>query len=119
MFNADIDVPQSQVLNDARGEPSAWMRYNVQKCEACKAFQNKYLADLGVLYGKHHVVPMGRMRLSMDEAFVDMIVANDANIHGILEIGGGNGAVRVWLSGDVRVWRCNSIPCLGGGPRGP
>ena len=41
MLQADIDVPQSQVLNDARGEPSAWMRYNVQKCEACKAFQNK------------------------------------------------------------------------------
>jgi hypothetical protein len=101
LLSDEMVVPQSHVLNDTRGERAAWMPYNVQRCEVCRTLQNKYLADIDVLYCKNHVAPMGAMRMGMDAAFADMIRAN-TGVDGILEIGGGNGSLVDALSGTHR-----------------
>jgi hypothetical protein len=90
VFENDIQIPQGLTMNDNYDDESLWMPYNIQKCLICKTFQNKYLANLDILYKNSHIAPIGNIRSLMDLKFSEIIFTN-SNIKGILEIGAGKG----------------------------
>ena len=90
IFENDINIPQNLTMIETQNSDSLWMPYNIQKCNICKTYQNKYLADLDILYKNSHIAPVGNIRNTMDIRFADIILSNN-NITGILEIGAGKG----------------------------
>jgi hypothetical protein len=69
-----------------------YMPYNVLICNDCKAFQNKYLGDLSIVYGKNHVDCYGSVKTNKHTQFANFITTNKA-IHGIIEVGGCSNAL--------------------------
>lgn len=91
IFTEDYDVPQALHLRDEINKGNdAWMPYNVQRCNQCKTFQNKYLADLRILYEASHIQASSQVREKQTLQFTDFILKNP-NIQGIIEIGAGAG----------------------------
>lgn len=91
-FDNDLCVPQSMCLFDTpkQNESSVWINHNIQKCDQCYSFQNKYLVDANILYNKSHIFPIGKIRTNMTQKIVEQI-EHLSNITGIIEIGGGHG----------------------------
>jgi hypothetical protein len=64
--------------------------YNVQKCEECKSYQIKYLAEVYKVYKYNHAYSYGSTLKEMCNVFSKFILLN-SGIKSILEIGAGNG----------------------------
>jgi hypothetical protein len=88
LFANDFIIPQSMCMTETP-ETGEWMPYNVQKCRACNCFQNKYLADLNLLYSRSHINPIGTIRNKMTIELAELI--GNSKTKNIIEIGAGNG----------------------------
>ena len=92
--DGEFQIPQSMCLMDTNNHEQHWMSYNIQKCLNCNTYQNKYLADINILYGQSHIAPYGTIRKNMTTQCSDFILKNIINTNKnqvILEIGGGDG----------------------------
>jgi hypothetical protein len=75
---------------------SKTIKYNIQCCNKCNSFQNKYLAPLENVYSNSHVSPIGSIRSLMTDKFGSLILSNK-NVNGIIEIGAGKGELSEFL----------------------
>jgi hypothetical protein len=90
ILTSDIDIPQGLMMIENINKDALWMPYNIQKCNKCNIYQNKYLAELNQIYQNSHISPIGNIRNNMDIKFSKIINENE-NIKSIVEIGGGKG----------------------------
>lgn len=89
LFENDRTIPISYNMIDTRIDDSISIPFNVIKCLNCKTYQNKYLGNLNLVYGRH-VNPVGKIHQNMKECYCNFICFNK-NINGFIEIGAGNG----------------------------
>lgn len=83
-----------------------YMPYNVLYCNNCFAFQNKYLGDLSIVYGKNHLDSYGTVKTNKHRLFAEFITKNN-DIQGIIEIGGCSNALA-----DIVMELCNTKYCI-------
>lgn len=76
----------SLALSETPPQFSHLMPYNVLRCSRCNAYQNKYLGDLSIVYGKNHIDNYGSTKNRKHDQFSKFIIEN-ADIQGIIEIG--------------------------------
>lgn len=89
-FDHDYIIPQSACMTENIKNDSVWMPYNILLCSNCNTYQNKYLADINILYNNTVFNPCGLTRSESTNQFYNFIKDNE-NISGIIEIGAGHG----------------------------
>lgn len=89
LFENDRTIPISYNMIDTPLDDYISIPFNIMKCKNCKTYQNKYLGNLNLVYGRH-VNPVGKIHQNMKEEYCNFICANK-NITGFIEIGAGNG----------------------------
>lgn len=100
-FKKNFMIPQSACMTNTiiKGE---LMPYNIQICSTCKTFQNKYLANLDILYCKDLIInPYGNIRKNCVKTFYEFIKNDNMNISGIIEIGGGSGELYKMFKNEI------------------
>lgn len=102
VIDSHVSIPQGMFMCEDKQYDAMWMPYNILFCPSCKTFQNKYLADIEVLYSAQHVAPIGNIRRTMDIMFSEMVNANPF-VNGIIEIGGGQGYLADLLVADNKI----------------
>lgn len=89
LFENDRNIPISYNMTDILLDNYIEIPFNIIKCLNCKTFQNKYLGNLNLVYGRY-VNPVGNIHQKMKEHYCKFICANK-NITGFIDIGAGNG----------------------------
>jgi hypothetical protein len=85
LFETDYQSSLSLALLKSP-ELHGYMPYNILICKNCNTAQNKYLADLNIVYGINHQDNYGITKNLKHEQFKDFILENK-NIIGIIEVG--------------------------------
>lgn len=89
LFPKDTMIPISYNMLDVPLNEYISIPFNILKCSKCKTYQNKYLGDLKLVYGRN-VNPIGKIHQQMKEEYCKFI-CNNTKITGCIEIGAGNG----------------------------
>ncbi len=94
-FIDDISTPVASYTEKEPSNSNIIIPYNIQRCESCKTFQNKYLGNLSDVYSINHASPYGKISMTKYIEFTKFIntTIGSENITGIYEIGAGSGAL--------------------------
>ena len=92
IFDENRVSTMSLALSEVPPTFSYLMPYNVLRCSQCNTFQNKYLGDLSIVYGKNHIDNYGSTKNRKHDQFSKFIIEN-TNVQGIIEIGACSNAL--------------------------
>jgi len=89
-FNKDFKIPKNISFSNKLNNERALVDFNVNQCNNCNTYQNKYFIDLNILYKNSHISPTGSLKNNTTKQFAN-IINDNKDINGIIEIGGGTG----------------------------
>ena len=89
LLEKDYKCSVSLTMMKNEEENCYFMPYSILVCKNCNTLQNKYVANIELVYEKNHIDDYGIIKSNKHSMFCDFILKNE-DINGIIEIGACN-----------------------------